>query len=279
MIKYEDLTICDNFLFQKVMKNKRLCKRTLELLLGIRIRYIKYPEEEKVINVRIDSKSVRLDVYVDDADGTVYNLEMQTVKDMEELVRRTRYYHSLIDIDLLEKGQDYSALNNVYVIFICNFSIFSGDLHEYTFVKTCMENPSLMLGDGTVTMFLSTKGTANDIPLPLKHFLDYVDGQPPADEFIKEIDNEVMMAKRREDWRREYMTLNILIAREKKKSEEQGRAIGRNEGIAIGRTEGLAEATMNSIRAVMQSLNYSAEKAMETLNIPKSEYGRYMQLL
>ena len=264
MIKYEDLTICDNFLFQKVMKNKRLCKRTLELLLGIRIRYIKYPEEEKVINVRIDSKSVRLDVYGDD---------------MEELVRRTRYYHSLIDNELLEKGQDYSALNNVYVIFICNFSIFSGDLHKYTFVKTCMENPSLMLGDGTVTMFLSTKGTANDIPLPLKHFLDYVDGQPPADDFVKEIDNEVMMAKRREDWRREYMTLNILIAREKKKSEEQGRVIGRNEGIAIGRTEGLAEATMNSIRAVMQSLNYSAEKAMETLNIPKSEYSRYMQLL
>ena len=110
---------------------------------------------------------------------------------------------------------------------------------------------------------LSTKGTANDIPLPLKHFLDYVYGQPPADDFVKEIDNEVMMAKRREDWRREYMTLNILIAREKKKSEDKGRI----------------EATMSSIRAVMQSLNYSAEKAMETLNIPKSEYGRYMQLL
>ena len=59
------------------------------------------------------------------------------------------------------------------------------------------------------------------------------------------------------------MTLNILIAREKKKSEEQGRI----------------EATMSSIRAVMQSLNYSAEKAMETLKIPKSEYSKYMQLL
>lgn len=222
MIRYEDLTICDNFLFQKVMKNKRLCKRTLELLLGIRIRYIKYPEEEKVINVRIDSKSVR---------------------------------------------------------FICNFSIFSGDLHKYTFVNTCMENPSITLGDGTVTMFLSTKGTADDVPLPLKHFLDYVDGQPPADDFVKEIDNEVRMAKRREDWRREYMTLNILIAREKKKSEEQGRAIGRNEGILVGRTEGLTEATMSSIRAIMQSLNYSAEKAMEALQIPKSEYQKYAKLL
>ena len=67
------------------------------------------------------------------------------------------------------------------------------------------------------------------------------------------------------------MTLNILIAREKKKSEEQGRA--------IGRTEGLTEATMSSIRAIMQSLNCSAERAMETLKLPKSEYSKYMQLL
>ena len=107
----------------------------------------------------------------------------------------------------------------------------------------------------------------DDIPLPLKHFLDYVDGQPPADDFVKEIDGEVIRAKRREDWRREYMTLNILIAREKKKSEEQGRIKGRNEAI------------INSIRAIMQTLNYSAEKAMEILKIPKSEYGRYLNLL
>ncbi len=67
------------------------------------------------------------------------------------------------------------------------------------------------------------------------------------------------------------MTLNILIAREKKKSEEQGRIEGRNEGLSI--------ATTNSIRAIMQTLNYSAEKAMEILKIPKSEYGRYLNLL
>ena len=90
-------------------------------------------------------------------------------------------------------------------------------------------------------------------------------------ESIAPIDGEVIRAKRREDWRREYMTLNILIAREKKKSEEQGRI----EGITIGRNE----AIINSIRAIMQTLNYSAEKAMEILKIPKSEYDRYLNLL
>ena len=79
------------------------------------------------------------------------------------------------------------------------------------------------------------------------------------------------------------MTLNILIAREKKKSEEQGRIEGRIEGRHEGRSEGIAigrnEAIINGIRAIMQTLNYSDEKAMEILKIPKSEYGRYLNLL
>ena len=98
---YEELTIQDNFIFQKVMRNKRICKQTIERLLDIDIKDISYPEEEKSIDIRLDSKSIRMDVYVNDDKGTVFNIEMQTSKDMEELVKRTRYYQALIDIDLL----------------------------------------------------------------------------------------------------------------------------------------------------------------------------------
>ena len=87
---YDELTIQDNFLFQKIMRNKRICKLTLERLLDIDIKDISYPEEEKTIDIRLDSKSIRLDVYVYDDKGTVFNIEMQTSKDMNELVKRTR---------------------------------------------------------------------------------------------------------------------------------------------------------------------------------------------
>ena len=82
---YDELTIQDNFLFQKIMRNKRICKATIERLLNIDINDIAYPEEEKTIDVRLDSKSIRLDVYVNDDKGSIYNIEMQNVKDMEEL--------------------------------------------------------------------------------------------------------------------------------------------------------------------------------------------------
>ena len=52
---YDELTIQDNFLFQKVMRNKRICHLVLERLLDISIRDIGYPEEEKSIDVRLDS--------------------------------------------------------------------------------------------------------------------------------------------------------------------------------------------------------------------------------
>ena len=63
------------------------------------------------------------------------------------------------------------------------------------------------LDDGTTKLFLSTKGTADDISKPLKYFLDYIDGKEPADELMQEIDNEVDTIKRCDEWRRDYMTL------------------------------------------------------------------------
>ena len=46
---WEDLTIADNFIFQKVMRKKRLCKRLIENILNIKIRKITFPETEKDI--------------------------------------------------------------------------------------------------------------------------------------------------------------------------------------------------------------------------------------
>ena len=264
---YEELTIQDNFIFQKVMRNKRICKQTIERLLDIDIKDISYPEEEKSIDIRLDSKSIRMDVYVNDDKGTVFNIEMQTSKDMEELVKRTRYYQALIDIDLLEKGQSYSALNDTYIIFICTFGVFTGNRHKYSFKNLCIEEQGLSLDDGTTKLFLSTKGTADDISKPLKYFLDYIDGKEPADELMQEIDNEVDTIKRCDEWRRDYMTLAFEMDRKF--------AEGKAEVLAEGKAEGKAEAVIN----LMETMNITAEQAMKALKIPDADFAKYLSLL
>lgn len=225
--KYEDLTIRDNFLFQKIMRNKRICKRVIENLLDIEINDITYPEEEKTISLRLDSKTVRLDVYVNDDKGTVFNLEMQTVNDKDELAKRTRYYQASIDIDMLEHGSDYSDLKQTYIIFICTFPIFDKKRQKYTFRNICIEDHDVELKDETSKVFVTSKGNQADLSKPLKMFLDYVDGKVVDDGFIKEIDNEIQAAKNRDEWRREYMTLEMEIKRREKASFTEGKLEGK----------------------------------------------------
>ena len=116
-ISWDKIGISDDLMFGKVMRNQELCKKLLETILRVPIKKIEYPEEQKVIDITKDSKSVRLDVYVNDDAGTVYDVEMQTTSS-KDLPKRSRYYQGMIDLNQIEKGAFYRDLNKSFVIFI-----------------------------------------------------------------------------------------------------------------------------------------------------------------
>ena len=234
---FDELTFQDNFIFQKVMLKKHICKAVLERLLNISIKDIVYIHEEKNLDVRWDTKSVRLDVFVNDDKGTVFNIEMQTSKDMEELVKRTRFYQSILDMYHIQKGQKYTTLNDSYVIFICTFPVFTGNRHKYTFKNVCIEDYEIDLNDGATKLFLSTKGTQHDVSKPLQAFLDYIDGQEATDELLRDIDDAVHEVKHCEAWKEEYSMLSM----DHYKYWKEGMAEGIAEGLAQGKAEGLAQ--------------------------------------
>ena len=234
---FDELTFQDNFIFQKVMLKKHICKAVLERLLDISIKDIVYIHEEKNLDVRWDTKSVRLDVFVNDDKGTVFNIEMQTSKDMEELVKRTRFYQSILDMYHIQKGQKYTTLNESYIIFICTFPVFTGERHKYTFKNICIEDYDIALNDGATKLFLSTKGTQNDVSKPLQAFLDYIDGQEATDELLRDIDDAVHEVKHCEAWKEEYSMLSM----DHYKYWKEGMAEGIAEGLAQGKAEGLAQ--------------------------------------
>ncbi len=73
---WESLGIANDFLFGKVMQDAELCKELLQRILpDLRIDRIEYPATQKGIRPDSDAKSVRLDVYVQDGKGTVYDLD------------------------------------------------------------------------------------------------------------------------------------------------------------------------------------------------------------
>ena len=80
---------------------------------------------------------------------TVYDIEMQ-VSNTGELPKRSRYYQSMIDLQLIDKGQHYKNLNRSYIIFICPIDAFGKGRHIYTFESVCKEDNSVFLGDEAV---------------------------------------------------------------------------------------------------------------------------------
>lgn len=188
------------------MQNPRKCKSLLECILGIKIRKIKYPELEKTIDKAIGAKSVRLDVYVEDEFDTIYNIEIQATN-RKNLPKRSRYYQGIIDINIIDKGDDYKKLKKSYVIFICDYDEFGKGRHIYTFENMCLEEPGLRLGDDTVKIILNTKGTMDDVGEDVKELLHYIAGQEPKSELTRSLDAEVSRVKSSRKWRRKFMTL------------------------------------------------------------------------
>ena len=230
--KWESLSLSDDFIFQKVMLKESLCKKILSEILGVEVTKIKYTEYEKTITIRSDAKSIRLDVYIRGEDS-IYSIEMQKIN-RDDLKKRSRYYHDLIDLDLLESGCRYKNLNNAFVIFICDFDLFGKGQYRYTFTSMCEEVKNLPLNEGRTTIFMNANGYCGNVSEDCKLFLQAVKSEFTDEPFSAILKSEVERVKSSVEWRTEYMRLSEWIEDE----IEMGIEEGRQEGLQEGRKEG-----------------------------------------
>ena len=207
---FDELTITDDFMFGAVMSEPKHLKPLLEYILGIKIAEITYPEKQKTIDVNYGYKGVRLDVYCEDDEKTVYSVEIQTT-DQRNLPKRIRYYRDMIDINILDKGGDYRNLKKSFVIFICTFDYFDKGRYMYTFLNQCQEDSSLYLKDETTAIVVNATGTVGEIDDELKGVLQYMVGQAPANSYAQVLDNAVKEVKVNKKWRRDYMTMAMKL--------------------------------------------------------------------
>ena len=153
--RWEDLDITDDFIFTRDMRNKRLCRTLLEMILKVKVGKIKFLTSHHAIQIDPNAKGIIMDVYLKD-ENKVINVEMQA-SNHGDLPRRARYYQAAADIDTTPKGSEYSDLKQNYVIFICTFDPFDKNFPRYTFQYTCQETDhQLKLEDGSLRIFLNT---------------------------------------------------------------------------------------------------------------------------
>ena len=229
----QELTFKDNFMFAAVMLEEENAKGVVERALGIRIDHVEISYEKSIV-YNPEYKGIRLDVYLKDDKNRYFNVEMQVAN--TEIFKRSRYYHSQIDMELLSTGIDYEKLPESYVIFICDFDPIGLGKYKYTRRQIIDEDLEYNYDDGSHTVFLSTVGTnENEVSQDLVKFLKYVgaeleeSNEDYSDEFVKQLQKSVEKIKLDREMGRRYMLFEELMKEEYNAGKEEGREEGREE--------------------------------------------------
>lgn len=225
--RLKELTIKDNFMFGAVMMDEDNCKGLLERVLEIQIDRVDVSKEKSIV-YHPEYKGVRLDVYAKDEKQTRYNVEMQ-VERKPALGKRSRYYQSQMDMEMLLTGEDYTELPNTYVIFICDFDPFGDGLYRYSTGMVC-EETGKSVSDGVKTIYLNAHGrNREDIPEELLQFLDYVkntgrtEGISTTDSFVRHLQDSIDKIKQNRGMEERYMLLEEMMRNEKREGNTEGK--------------------------------------------------------
>lgn len=253
---YDELQFQDDFLFCKIMESRPdICRELIELILDIEITKV-VVQKQKVIEHISDKKGIRLDVYVRDAESTVYDIEMQTTV-REELPKRSRYYQSMIDGELIVRGEKYTALKKSFVIFICMSDPFGAGRAVYTFKNLCIEDVSIRLEDDATRVFLNASSQDESVSDGLRDFFRLLNTGQGESSLSKEIQSEVTKSRNHTDWRNGYMFMWEI----------------KEEGFVEGKAEGKTEANAKTIKNLLKK-NWSVEEIAETTELDVNEVQR-----
>ncbi|GFH93424.1 hypothetical protein IMSAGC002_04701 [Lachnospiraceae bacterium] len=114
----------------------------------------------KVLDVRTQvfvenllNRSVRLDILATDSTGAKLNVEVQR-SDKGAGRKRARYNSSMMDANLLKKGEDFDKLPETWVIFITENDIMGKGLPLYP-IERCFLGTGERFGDGSHILYVN----------------------------------------------------------------------------------------------------------------------------
>ena len=239
IIPLRELPLSNDFMFGEVMRRETVCKLFLEALLGKEIRRIQFIQKQTDLSDSYDYHGIRLDVYLNDDEGTVYNIEMQTTN-KDDLERRIRFYQSGIDRTALEKGTYYSELAESYVIFVCSFDYYHKGLAVYERESHIKGLPDISFDDGSHALILNSNYTTGNANAAILEFLTYIKENDFkvlfASPLMKEVQKAVEAVRNDKEKEVAYMTfaqkMEDVLREGERKGKLEGKLEGRQEGEA-----------------------------------------------
>lgn len=136
------------------------------------------------------------------------------------------------------------------------------------------------MGDETVKVFLNASGTADDVSSELADFMSYLKEKKGKSKLVKKIDAEVKKARAHEEWRVEYMTLQMKFRdiyddawdEGLEAGMEAGLEAGMQKGLEVGMEKGMEEGLQKGMqKGVIETLQNLVEKNLLPLETAAKE--------
>lgn len=244
--KWEDLEFSDNYIFCKAMRNKNLCRKMIEILLGIKADGITYIDTEHIVDEFYGSRGIRMDVFAEDS-SRVYDIEMQT-GNYDDLLLRARYYQSASDVSTTPRRTKYRELKETYIIFICLDDPFGEGLPLYTERKSFIETDRIRYDDKTRKLFYNASAFEKAESKDVRDVLEFIYTMRAGSSFTRELEDFVNGAKAEPVFKDEYMYFADILEDEK----EEARMTGHEEGFAQGLKDGISQGIQQGIQKGIQ---------------------------
>lgn len=256
MKKFQDLTLADHFLFCEVMRDHEICRMFLSELLDKNIVFVEFSDKEKELSESFWGKGVRLDIEAIDNLGIKYDVELQNVSS-GDLLKRCRFYQSVMDRNSLKSGQNYSELPDSYIIFVCTFDYFNQGFAKYDRISY-MNSENIGYDDGSHVIFLNSKYVHSNVSKPVEEFLSIVNGLK-LDAFDSQLAEGILdritEVKANSEMENTFMTVGDLI----------------NQEVEIAKAEARAEAIAETKAEVLETLGLTEAQYEEILKQKEQE--------
>lgn len=245
--------LIDDVMFAQAAKDKEFCQEVLRTI-------CEDPELIVVKNIaqcsvnNLMGHSVVLDAICKLEDGTLVNIEVQK-SNVDDYKRRARYHEAVLSANFTPKNNKYKdVVPNIIIIFIMNFDFFKKGYALYHIDKVVRETEEFF-DNGLSEIYVNAKAKdGSDVAELMRIFVDskaYNEKMFPAVSGVKK------HYKENKEGVQDMCELTEKLA---KKYEAKGEARGK----------------LFTIRNMMESLNLTAEKALDASKIFGEERDFYL---
>lgn len=284
------LTLFDDALFKLFAKDQKFIEEILQVVfVGRKFKIIKFSPQYEVYDLM--HKSIRVDILVLFDDGTLVNVEIQR-RDDDDHIKRCRYYGSLITLDSLGKGQHYSEMCPVCIIYITKKDFLGYGKVIYHTKRTIQENGKI-LNDGLEEIFINAEvddGSKLSRLMKMMSNVSYVSDDFSRFKELKEsfydssnnkggnrhmVFTELDKNQVYEDYQLEWLQQGRQEGMQQ--GRQEGMQQGRQEGIQQGRQEGMQQGTVSTLVDLVKDNTITIEIAAKKAKMTEADFRLLLQ--